>query len=455
MPRMIDLIRSSAVPATLVQAAARGALSVPPAEMIEILVHLANHNKVFGQQARMTLAGWEEKSSLEVAGDPNSPSEVLEYFIAGENLRPRLLPALLENPSVPEPTLVEMAEKGSREVVDAMRQSARIQKSSSILRALSTNPNSTEHEAKEEQEKADMAAGVEAPDHEPAPEGRESSESAESDEAIAAFMEEHSKELAMEGEKPFQPLGGFFELEQIDAQDPTAETTLAQGASAEAASAAAANAEAAVTEAAVTEAAVAEAADAHPPASPVLENEGSEPQTTPPAVTAAGTASSAAAAVRKAHVPPKKAKSADAERGSALQKISQLDIKGRIQLAMKGNKEERSILIRDGTKLVALAVLENGKISDGEVEKFAAQKNVLEAVLRQIPMKRRFAKNYNVVRNLVANPRTPLDLSLGLMKNIMAQDLKNLAGNKEVPDTIRKLALKMFKAKTDSSKKSH
>ena len=142
------------------------------------------------------------------------------------------------------------------------------------------------------------------------------------------------------------------------------------------------------------------------------------------------------------------------ERGSALQKISRLDIKGRIQLAMKGNKEERSILIRDGTKLVALAVLESGKITDGEVEKFASQKNVLEAVLRQIPMKRRFAKNYNVMRNLVANPRTPLDVSLALVKNLLISDLRNLSSNKEVSETIRKLALKMFKQKTDTTKKS-
>ncbi len=95
-----------------------------------------------------------------------------------------------------------------------------------------------------------------------------------------------------------------------------------------------------------------------------------------------------------------------------MQKIAKLDIKGRIQLAMKGSKEERSLLIRDGTKIVALAVLESPKVSDGEVERFATQKNVLEAVLRGIPMKRRFAKNYAVVRNLVFNPRTPLDLSL-------------------------------------------
>ena len=34
MPRMLELIRASAVPSNLMQSAARGALSVPPQEMI-------------------------------------------------------------------------------------------------------------------------------------------------------------------------------------------------------------------------------------------------------------------------------------------------------------------------------------------------------------------------------------------------------------------------------------
>ena len=59
-------------------------------------------------------------------------------------------------------------------------------------------------------------------------------------------------------------------------------------------------------------------------------------------------------------------------------------------------------------------MLESPKITDGEVERFASQKNVLEAVLRQIPMKRRFAKLYPVVRNLVSNPRSPLDVAVGV-----------------------------------------
>jgi hypothetical protein len=175
--------------------------------------------------------------------------------------------------------------------------------------------------------------------------------------------------------------------------------------------------------------------------------------TTEAAATPTATPAEHSAAVKAVPGKPAATPGGSPKRENTLQKINGLDVKGRIQLALKGNKEERSILIRDGTKVVALAVLEAPKLSDGEVEKFASQKNVLEAVLRQIPLKRRFMKNYIVVRNLVANPRTPLDQSLGLMKNLLTQDLKNLSANKEVSETIRKLAMKMYKQKIEDANK--
>lgn len=413
MRRMFDMIRSSSVSATVMQAAARGALAVPGTEMIEILVYVANHNKVFGQQARMTLAGWELKSSLEAASNPATPADVLDYFIAPENLRPPLLPALLENPSIKLNALLRMAAEGSREVVEAMRKSARVQGTPELVRALASNPNSplTDVAPVKLEDPAPSALteesseSQEAPAHEHLAESDAAENTPEANSALDAFLTEHARELSLEGEKPFQPLGGIHEFEMAGAADA---------------------------------AALAEPA-ANPAPAAVAANDPSSPGPATSARMSAG---------KKPHA------SAETERGSALQKIAKLDIKGRIQLAMKGNKEDRSILIRDSTKLVALAVLESGKITDGEVEKFASQKNVLEAVLRQIPMKRRFMKNYAVVRNLVANPRTPLDVSLGLMKNLLTADLRNLSGNKEVSDTIRKLALKMFKQKSDPSKKS-
>ena len=409
MARVIDQIRASKLPSNMMQFAARGALQVPAAENIEILVHLARHNKVFGDLARMTLAGWDEKASRAAAADPQTPAEVLDYFISPDNLRPRLLPALLENPSVPEGQLVKLALSASREVIEAILKSPRIRSMSSVLQAFSSSPYLKPEEVEEVRKlvsACENATSATVEDGEPAvvsPEvASEESASAPSSETadewvddgtVSAYINDHLHDIEAEGEKPFQAIGGVFELL---GEDCFPEIDVAE-----------------------TPAPAADAAAAKP---------------TPIAVA------------------PKKPQ-ADDKRENALQKINRLDVKGRIQLALKGNKEERSLLIRDGTKVVALAVLEAPKLSDGEVERFASQKNVLEAVLRQIPLKRRFMKNYKVVRNLVGNPRTPLDLGLGLMKNLLIADLKNLSANKEVSETIRKLAMKMYKQKLDAANK--
>ncbi len=414
MARMVDLIRASAVPSNLMQSAAKGSLSVPPREMIEILVYLAVHNRVFSEQAQLTLAGWDEAASRAAASDPKAPKEVLDYLISPKNLRPALLPALLANPSVSEESLLEMAPGAGRDVVEIMLKSERVNGSPAILKALLSNHNLSGIQSESIRSKIEPAAPtrapeVEAPAEAPAPEeiaaspeevfqAAPTNEVRESenvlDEGVLAYMSEHANEIAAEADHGYQPIGGIHE--EFSGPD--------------------------------------------------------EPLAAPAAAATTSSSTGTGAAAKKA--PSKKAQlSPKEERGSALQKIAKLDIKGRIQLAMKGSKEERSLLIRDGTKIVALAVLESPKISDGEVERFATQKNVLEAVLRGIPMKRRFAKNYAVVRNLVFNPRTPLDLSLSLMKNLLVGDLRNLSGNKEISDTVRKLATKMFKQKMESNTK--
>jgi hypothetical protein len=376
---MLDMIRNSQVPSNLLQSAVRGSLSVPPDEMIEILVHLALHHKLFSEQARLTLAGWDEKSSLAAAAAPATSPEVLGYFVSSENLRPSLLPSLAENPAVSEEALDAIAVSGSRPIVEALLRSARVMSAPRLLQALQTNANLRPNELADIEKQ--FAALQPAPAIEAPGEG-EPDEVVEG--TLTKYLEENAAELAAEPSKPFQGIG-------ISNED----------ADAEAAAIAAKNAE-------------------------------EKP------------AADAAAVLAKKH-----AASLPGKRDSTLQKVGKLGIHGRIALAMRGTKEERSLLIRDSTKLVALAVLDSPKVSDSEVEAFALQKNVLEAVLRAIPMRRKFAKNYNIMRNLVFNPRTPIDLSLGLMKNLMIHDLKNLSGNKEVSDTIRKLALRMFKQKSE------
>jgi len=406
MPRMIEVSSNSALPSNTMQFAAKGALLVPPQEMIEILVYLATRNKVFGEQARMTLAGWDETSSREAAANPQTPKEVLQYLIDPQNLRPALLPLLVENPSISEHFLITLAASATREQVEVLLQSARVNNSGNVLSVLAANPYLKGMEAQTIKEKLAplgsdaISLKIELSPQMPVADETEPADSPEeevNEEAINAFLTEHAAEIAAEEQKPFKPIGGLHEEHVSDAE-------------------------------------------------PVLVAVSGEPAAAP------SNGHEEPAPVRRA--PAKKwILSAEEQRGSALQKIAKLDVKGRIQLAMKGNKEERSLLIRDGTKIVAISVLESPKLTDGEVEKFASQKNVLEAVLRAIPMKRRFMKLYPVIRNLTFNPRTPIDVSLALIKNLLIQDLRNLSGNKEVSDTVRKLATKMFRQKLDVTKK--
>src|SRR5580658_8851870 len=439
MASMMDQIRASKLPSNMMQFAAKGALNVSPAENIEILVYLAKHNKVFGDLARMTLAGWDEKASRQAASDPQTPREVLDYLISPDNLRPKLLPVLLENPSVRESELAKFALSASPESIAMMLRSPRIRAAVGVLDALKPNPYLKKEQSDEIRllmKGGEVAAGGDQPTPEPtaemivepapaasiqatpvlvaaptpppavntapqasSPAAESGTTTAEEDEAVAAYFFHHATEIAADEGKPFQAIGGIVELLGND----------------------------------------------YFPVSPAEEVVSEpEPEAEPAPVEKAAEAPKAVLPTK----PPEATK-----RVNTVQKINALDVKGRIQLALKGSKEERSILVRDGTKVVALAVLEAPKLSDGEVEKFASQKNVLEAVLRQIPLKRRFMKNYKVVRNLVSNPRTPLDLGLGLMKNLLSQDLKNIANHKEISETIRKLAMKMFQQKEAQANK--
>ena len=372
MPRMIDLMRQSAVPANVMRSASKGALALPAAEMIEILVYLAS-TPLFGDDARLTLARWDEAACRAVCSDPASPYDVLEYFL--HNRRPRLMPALLDNPAIPESALLEIAQEQSAESVQLLLATARAKASANVLQALASNPVLMPSQVQQVREALERTATTE--------QAAELTEDAEYEEAVAQYVAEHAAEIAAEEGKGFQLVG--------DAE--------------------------------------------------------AEPQAVEPVpgatVPSAAVPAAAALAVKKA------AKREDDERISPLQKISRLTVGERVQLAIKGKKEERFILIRDGSKVVSSAVLESPKINDQEVEMFASMKNVQESVLRGIAGKRKFMKTYAIVRALANNPRCPLDVQLTIIKNLLNMDLRTLTMNKNISETVRKVALKMFHERTE------
>src|SRR5829696_2045145 len=140
-------------------------------------------------------------------------------------------------------------------------------------------------------------------------------------------------------------------------------------------------------------------------------------------------------------------KPAEPERIALIRRIMLMKVKDRIKLGMKGDREARSILIRDPNKVVATAVINNPRITDQEVEAIAAMRTVSDEVLRLISMNRGWARSYPIIHNLVRNPRTPLPTAMSILPRLHAKELKALGQNRNVSDAVRRQALRLATAR--------
>jgi hypothetical protein len=139
---------------------------------------------------------------------------------------------------------------------------------------------------------------------------------------------------------------------------------------------------------------------------------------------------------------------------SAYKRILTLNVAQKAILAMKGGREERIILVRDTNKIVALSVLKNARMTEGEVEMIAAMRNVSDEILRNVGINREWSQNYTVVANLVRNPRTPPSVSTNFVARLNNKDLKMIGGDRNVPEIIRKMAKRTFDLRTQKSETS-
>ena len=136
------------------------------------------------------------------------------------------------------------------------------------------------------------------------------------------------------------------------------------------------------------------------------------------------------------------------------QRIVRMSVAEKIQAALKGNTEERSILIRDPSRLVASTVLKSPKLGEQEIESFAKLRNVHDEVLRIIGNHREWAKAYGVAHALVRNPRTPTGISLTMLNRLTVRDLKNLGIDKNIPEVIRRSAKRLYELRTQPQNKA-
>jgi len=355
--------------------------------MLEILALLTQH-PLFGEQAQLTLAGWDEAATLRVVSDPEAPPTVLDYLSRPENLRLQLLPALLDNPAIPEDRLMELACSASTAQLPALAASGRIRCCPAVVDILLSRPELGDEDRTRLQPFATPAIAQTTPSEdaegESQPPDEDSSDVLEPD--LSEYLRAHADEIRAASNQPFELVHPTPEEREMIAgaiQEPASKGVSLAGAAALAMSLA-----------------LAEGKDS-----------------------------------AREHVSP-------------VQKIARMSVGERVQLAYRGSHDERFILIRDAARVVSAAVIESPKLTDSEVETFAGLKNVGENVLRLIASKRRFKRIYSLKRILTSNPRCPVEVALPLVKELTAMDLKSLTINKNVSDTVRNYAAKIWRDKS-------
>jgi hypothetical protein len=137
---------------------------------------------------------------------------------------------------------------------------------------------------------------------------------------------------------------------------------------------------------------------------------------------------------------------------SAVQKIVKMNTAEKMVTALKGTREERTILIRDRNRLVSTSVLGSPKLTESEVEAFASMKNISDQVLREIGSNREWTRNYNIIAALVRNPRTPLATSMGMVSRLNPRDIKGLSMDRNVSEALRKQAQRFVRSQHDRKK---
>lgn len=134
------------------------------------------------------------------------------------------------------------------------------------------------------------------------------------------------------------------------------------------------------------------------------------------------------------------------EEGSLYSQILVMGVSQKIKLAITGNKEARSLLVKEPNRLICGNVIKNPRITDSEAVLYSASKSVGEEVFRGIAANKDWMKKYEIKFNLVSNPRVPLPMAMNLLKHIRAKDLEMISKSRNVSRGVSNMAKRLLDA---------
>jgi hypothetical protein len=141
-----------------------------------------------------------------------------------------------------------------------------------------------------------------------------------------------------------------------------------------------------------------------------------------------------------------------AKKESLYKRVLGMTISQKIQLAFKGNKEARGLLVKDANKLVCGSVIKSPKVSETEIIAFANSRNLSAEVFRLIASNSNFTKLYQVRAALAQNPRVPAEVALRCLNTLNESDVQSISKSRNVSSAVQTAARRMVNAKLEKQR---
>jgi hypothetical protein len=122
--------------------------------------------------------------------------------------------------------------------------------------------------------------------------------------------------------------------------------------------------------------------------------------------------------------------------------IAAMNTNQKMQLAMRGTRVARTLLLKDVNKNLQTFIIQNPRITLDEVRSIAANRQMNPDVLNTIAGNKDWGNNPNIVLALVRNPKTPQGTAAKLVDKIPLAEARRLAKANDVPRVVVSAARK-------------
>ncbi len=126
-------------------------------------------------------------------------------------------------------------------------------------------------------------------------------------------------------------------------------------------------------------------------------------------------------------------------------KMAQLmGIGEKIKMALSGDKEWRSLLVKDANKLVSGSVIKNPRITEAEILTLIKAGIQNDEIMRLICANKEWIKSYKIRKALIESNRTLVQNSTRYLGTMTEKDLAYFAKSKNIPSVISTMAKRLL-----------